>query len=176
MRTNDKLFYKSSAFWSYFFPISCLKVGGAAYPRVRLIHKSLRYLLLHSCIRIIMWTCPDNINVISQVCKKSSAEIMRACKITKITMMRGQYYFNWNLPSLSVCSCLCEDSRVPPLNRYWNISTAEDLYCLKVVYRNFVQNWAGVSKQIANNVLFWLCLSEILARQCLLCKWCFAAH
>ena len=27
-------FYKSSAFWSYFFfPKSCLKVGGAAYTR-----------------------------------------------------------------------------------------------------------------------------------------------
>ena len=25
-------------------------------------------------------------------------------------MMRGQYYFNWNLRSLSVCSCSCEDS------------------------------------------------------------------
>ena len=37
---------------------------------------------------------PDNINFILQVCKKSSAEIMRACKITQITMMRGQYYFH----------------------------------------------------------------------------------
>ena len=98
------------------------------------------YLLSHSRIRIIVLTCPDNINVMLQVCKKSSAEIMRACKITQITMMRGQCYFNWNLRSLSVCSCSCEDSRVPPLNLYWDISIAEDLYCLKAVDRNFVRN------------------------------------
>ena len=36
------------------------------------------YLLSHSRIRIIVLTCPDNINVILQVYKKSSAEIMRA--------------------------------------------------------------------------------------------------
>ena len=42
------------------------------------------YLLSHSRIRIIVLTCPDNINVILQFCK-SSAEIMRACKITQIT-------------------------------------------------------------------------------------------
>ena len=45
--------------------------------------------------------------------------------------MRGQYYFNWNLRSLSVCSSSCEDSRVPPLNLYYDISIAEDLHCLK---------------------------------------------
>ena len=39
---TTNFFYKSSAFWSYFFPKSCLKVGGAAYTRVRLIHESLR--------------------------------------------------------------------------------------------------------------------------------------
>ena len=33
---------------------------------------------------------------------------MRACKITQITMMRSQYYFNWNLCCLSVCSYSCE--------------------------------------------------------------------
>ena len=49
-------------------------------------------------------------------------------EITQITMMRGQYYFNWNLCSLSVCSCLFEDSRVPPLNLYYGISIAEDLH------------------------------------------------
>ena len=97
---------------------------------------------------------------------------MRACKITQITMMRGQYYFNWNLRSLSVFSCSCEDSRVPPLNLYYDISIAEDFHCLKAVDRNFVRtggttwthsplcSWAGVSKQIANNVLFWLCLRK----------------
>ena len=93
--------------------------------------------------------------------------------------MRGQYYFNWNLRSLSVCSCSFEDSRVPPLNLYYGISIAEDLHCLKAVDRNFVWNggttrthsslcsWAGVSEQIANNVLFWLSLLKTLARQCL---------
>ena len=60
---------------------------------------------------------------------------MRACKITKITMMRGQYYFIWNLRCLSDCSCSCEDSRVPPLNLYCDISIAEDLHCLKAVDR-----------------------------------------
>ena len=68
---------------------------------------------------------------------------MRACKITQITMtltmMRGQYYFNWNLRSLSVCSCSCEDSRVPPLNLYWDISIAEDFHCLKAVDRNLLE-------------------------------------
>ena len=63
---------------------------------------------------------------------------MRACKITQITMMRGQYYFNWNLRSLSVCSCSCEDSRVPPLNLL-DISIAEDLHCSKAVDRSFVR-------------------------------------
>ena len=92
------------------------------------------YLLSHSRIRIIVLTCPNN-NVLLQVCKKSSPEIMRACKIIQITMMRGQ-----NLGSLSVCSCSCEDSREPPLNLYWDISIAEDLCCLKTVDRNFVRN------------------------------------
>ena len=58
---------------------------------------------------------------------------------TKITMMQGQYYFNWNLRSLSVRSCSCEDSRVPPLNLYYDISIAEDLHCLKAVDRSFVR-------------------------------------
>ena len=43
-QTNDLSFTDKSAFWtSYsFFSKSCLKVGGAAYTRVRLIHESLR--------------------------------------------------------------------------------------------------------------------------------------
>ena len=47
-QTNDLSFTDKSAFWtSYFFFLkSCLKVGGAAYTRVRLIHESLRYFLL----------------------------------------------------------------------------------------------------------------------------------
>ena len=44
------------------------------------------HLLLHFRSRIIVLTCPDNKQV---RCKKSSAEIMIACKITQITMMRG---------------------------------------------------------------------------------------
>ena len=42
---NDLSFTDKSAFWtSYFFlSKSCLKVGGAAYTQVRLIHESLRY-------------------------------------------------------------------------------------------------------------------------------------
>ena len=135
-------------------------------------------LLSHFCITIIVLTCPD---------KKSSAEIMRACLITQIKLMRGQYYFSWNLRSFSVCFCSCEDSRVPLQNFYWDISIAGDLNCLKAVDRNFVRNrgttrthsslcsWAGVSERIANNVLFWLRLSKIKARQCLPYKWCFAA-
>ena len=113
---------------------------------------------------------------------------MRTCKITQITMKQGQYYFNWNLHSLSVYSCSCEDSRVTPLNLYYDISIAEDLHCLKAIDRNFVRNglstqthsslcsWAGVSEQITNNVLFWLSLSKVWAKQCLPCKWCFAVH
>ena len=55
--------------------------------------------------------------------------------------MRGQYYLNWswNLRSLSVCSCSCKDSRVPPLNLYWDISIAEDFHCLKAVDRNLLE-------------------------------------
>ena len=37
-------------------------------------------------------------------------------------------------------------------------------------------SWAGVCAQIANNMLFWLRLSKIEARQCLSCKWRFAAR
>ena len=137
-----------------------------------LLKKISLYLLWHSHIRIILLTCTDNINVILQVCKKSSAEIKRTCKITHTTMMRGQYYFNWNLRSLSICSSSCEDLRVPPIN-LWDISISEDLYCLKAIHRNSVQSGgnntdafslcsqASVSEQIANNVLFWLRLSEM---------------
>ena len=90
-----------------------------------------------------------------------------------ITMMRGQYYFTWNLRNLSVCSCSCEDSRVPPLNLYYDISIAEDLHCLKAVNINFVRNggttrmhsslcsWACISEQIANN----MCSSDFVFRK-----------
>ena len=73
---------------------------------------------------------------------------MRTCKITQITMMRGQYYFNWNLCSLSVSSCSCEDSRVPPLNLYYDISIAEDLHCSKAVDRSFVRNGGTTDRRL----------------------------
>ena len=132
-----------------------------------LLKKISLYLLSHFRIRIIMLTCPDN-----KSAKISRNHVCLQCKITQITTMRGQYYFNWNLRSLSVCSCSCADSRVPPANLYY-ISIVEGLHCLKAVDRNFVRNggttrthssfcsWAGVSEQIANNVLFWLRLSKI---------------
>ena len=98
---------------------------------------------------------------------------MRAFKITQITMMQGQYCFNWNLLSHSVCFCSCEESRVWQLNLYSDISFAADHQCLKAVYSKFVRNegnmtrthsslcsWTGLSKEIANIVLFWLRLSE----------------
>ena len=52
---------------------------------------------------------------------------MSACKITQITIMRGQYYFNWNLRSLK------------SLLRHLNSGIAEDLHCLKTVDRSFVR-------------------------------------
>ena len=39
----------------------------------------------------------------------------------------------------SVCSYLCEASRVPPLNLYYNISIAEDLHCWKAVNRTLFE-------------------------------------
>ena len=132
----------------------------------RSVEKISLYFLSHFRIRIIVLTCPDN---------KSARNQPRSCVSAKsqITMMRGQYYFNCNLRSLSVCSRSCEDSRVPPLNLYYDISIAEDLHYLKAVDRNFVRNggttrthsslcsWTAVSEWIANNVLFWLRLSKI---------------
>ena len=89
--------------------------------------------------------------------------------------MWGQYYFNSNLGSLSVCSCSCEDS-IESTTTKSLFTIAEDLHCLKAVDRNFVRNggttpthsslcsWAGVSEQIANNVIFWLRLSENISK------------
>ena len=68
---------------------------------------------------------------------------MRACKIDHANLNNtrpGQYYFNWNLRSLSVCFWSCEDSRVPQLNLYSDISIAGELYCSKAIDSNFVQN------------------------------------
>ena len=99
---------------------------------------------------------------------------MRACKITQITMMRGQYYFNWNLRSLSVCSCSCEDSRVPPLNLYYHghISIAGDLHCLRAVDKNFVRN-GGTTRthsslavgRVYPNKSLTMCSSDIVFRK-----------
>ena len=44
MREQTITFFTKVHFWFFFFSKSCLKVGGAAYTRVRLIHKFLRYL------------------------------------------------------------------------------------------------------------------------------------
>ena len=59
-------------------------------------------------------------------------------------VMPGQYYFNWNLHFLSVCSCLCEDSRILQLNLYSDISIAGDLYCSKAVDSN-VRNGGNIN-------------------------------
>ena len=55
-----------------------LHFSGLSYHKSSVETSFLSSLLSHSRIRIIVLTCPDNINVISQVCKKSSAEIIRA--------------------------------------------------------------------------------------------------
>ena len=130
------------------------------------VEKISLYLLLHFRIRVIVLHV-----LITSLQEISRNHACLHCKITQITMMRGRYYFIWNLRSLSVWSCSCEDSRVLPLNLYYDISLADDLHCLKAVDRNFVRNggttysslcsWAGVSEEIANNVLFWLRLSKI---------------
>ena len=60
------------------------------------------YLLSHFRIRIIVLTCPDN-----KSARKSSAEIMRACKITQITMMEANIIlFVWRLESTTTKSLL----------------------------------------------------------------------
>ena len=98
---------------------------------------------------------------------------MCACKITQITMMRGQYYFNWNLRSFSVCSCSCEDSRAPPLNLYWDISIAEDLHCLKAVDRNFAQT-GGAKFHFIGTLSFYIDQSFFRsATRWTRCKWYF---
>ena len=52
--------------------------SGLSYHKSSVETSFLYSLLSHPRIRIIVLTCPDNINVIVQVCKKSSAEIIRA--------------------------------------------------------------------------------------------------
>ena len=55
-------------FWSfYFFLKSCLKIGDAAYTRVRLIHESLRYFRVSKKTR---GGKENSIAVSSQVCEQ----------------------------------------------------------------------------------------------------------
>ena len=70
----------------------------------------------------------------------SLREISRnhACLQCKITNHNDAMPILFQLKSsLSFSSC---DSRVPPLNLYYDVSIAEDLHCLKAVDRNFVRN------------------------------------
>ena len=131
-----------------------------------LLKKISLYLLSHFRIGIIMLTCPDN---------KSARKKPKSCVPAmenhndarpilfqlKCSLPFRLFLFVWRLET------------VPPLNLYYDISIAEDLHCLKAVDRIFVRNGgttrtysslcsrAGVSEQIANNVLFWLRLSKI---------------
>lgn len=76
---------------------------------------------------------------------------------TKITMMRGHYYFNWNLWSLSLCSCSCEDLIVGQLYLDLNSTFAVDLDCCsKAVNNNFVKGFARLMKSTVLIWIFWL--------------------
>ena len=92
-------------------------------------------------------------------------------------MMRGQYYFNWNLRSFPVCSCSCEDSRAPPLNLYWDISIAEDLHCVKAVDRNFART-GGANFHFIGTLSFYIdqCFFRRATRwtRCRWYSWCLA--
>ena len=73
------------------------------------------HLLLHFRIRIIVLTCPDN--------KSARNHQPKSCVPTKSPNHTNHndarsILFQLNLRSLSVCSCSCEGSRVPPLNLY----------------------------------------------------------
>ena len=108
-RTNDHLFYKS-AFLVFFFSKSCLKVGGAAYSRVRLIHEFLRYfkkgnfaqkrvlklvepfsghcLATNSRLQVIQYTASWS--------RKRLASKVRACaecKISRFSLFRPSFAF-----------------------------------------------------------------------------------
>ena len=80
--------------------------------------------------RIIVLTCPVNINVMLHTCKKSSVEIMCAAKSHKSQCCGANIISNEIFAPFQFVLVLCKDSRVPPLNLYWDISIAEDLYCL----------------------------------------------
>ena len=124
------------------------------------------YLLSHFPIRIIVLTCPDNKSVRNQPksCVPAKSHKSQWCEanITSIEIF-APFQFVPIRVSTTTKSLL----------RHLNSGIAEDLHCLKAVDRNFVRNggttrthsslccWAGVSEQIANNVLFWLHLSKI---------------
>ena len=79
-------------------------------------------LLLSNCLTWKIY-CDDHTSLHVLITYKSARNHqpksrVHVCKISQITMILGQYYFNWNLRSLSVCSCSCADSRVPALNLY----------------------------------------------------------
>lgn len=120
------------------------------------------YLLSHFRIRIIVLTWPVKSARIHQPkscvpTKSHKSQVMRS------SLPFSLFLFVWRLESTTTKSLL------------WHLNSgiAEDLHCLKAVDRNFVRNggttpthsslcrWAGVSEQIANNVLFWLRLSKI---------------
>ena len=134
-----------------------------------LLNKMSLYLRSHFPIRIIVLKCPDN---------KSARNQPKSC----VPAMQNYTNHNDARPILFQLKCslpfrlflfVWRLETVPPLNLYYDISIAEDLHCLKAVDRIFVRNGgttrtysslcsrAGVSEQIANNVLFWLRLSKI---------------
>ena len=117
---------------------------GLIYYSIKALLKEISlYLLSHFRISIILLTCPDNINVILQVWNQPKSHV--PAKSHKLHWRKASYlhYFHWNLCSLSVCSCSCEDSRIPhwQLNLNSDIFITEDLYCLKAIDSNFV--WIG---------------------------------
>ena len=128
------------------------------------------YSLSHFRIRIIVLTCPDNKsarNYQRKSCMPAKSYKSQWCESNIISIQSSlpfsMFLFMWRLASTTTNSLL----------RHLNSGIAEDLHCLKAINRNFVQNggttlthsslcsWAGVSEQIANNVLFWLRLSKI---------------
>ena len=69
----------------------------------------------------------------------------------EITMMQGQYYFNWNFCSLSLC--FCEELKVWQLNLHLDIAFAAK--CLKAVNSNFVRNGWNITRTHPRHWLLW---------------------
>ena len=108
------------------------------------------YLLSHCHIRIIVLTCPDHkcyVTSLQEIISWNHA----CCKITQITMLQVKYYFKWNLCSLSACSCSCVDSRVPPLNLYWDISIVwfQKISIPPLPHRGLFPVWAPTSPRFS---------------------------